>query len=155
MLFTPFTTCDNKNLSPEQLFNQLLVADSDGKPALKVITESDALTNNFSEIRKKDLTNTAFAIKASAGNLLGWSIINPNASAVYVKFYDKAAGTLVVATDEPLLILVVKANDTIYQEANSVQRVFPTAMSMRVTTVLADNDNTAPGTAVQINVKYK
>jgi len=155
MLFTPFTTCDNKNLSPEQLFNQLLVADSDGNPALKVITESDALTNNFSEIRKKDLSNTAFAIKGSAGNLLGWSIINPNASAVYVKFYDKVAGSVVVATDEPLLTLMVKANDAIYQEANSVQREFTTAMSMRVTTVLADTDNTAPGTAVQINVKYK
>lgn len=155
MSFTPYVTCDNKNLSLEQLFNLLLVADSEGNPVLKTINANDSLTDNISDLRKTDLTNTAFAIKAIAGNLLGWNIINPNASAVYVKFYDKVAGSVVIATDAPLLTIMVKANDTFYQEANSVQREFSTAMSMRVTTVLADADNTAPGIAIHINVKYK
>lgn len=155
MAFTPYITCDNKNLTLEQLFNLLLAADADGNPVLKTINANDALTGNISDLRKTDLTNAAFAIKATAGNLLGWNIINPNASAVYVKFYNKVAGTVVVGTDLPLLTIMVKANDTFYQEANSVQREFSTAMSMRVTTVLADADNTAPGTAVHINVKYK
>jgi len=155
MAFTPYITCDNKNLSFDQLFNQLLVADSEGKPAFKIITANDALTSNLSDLRKTDLDNTAFAIKGTSGNLLGWNIINPNPSAVYVKFYNKVAGTVVVASDAPLLTLMVPANGSIYQEANCVQQEFSTAMSLRVSTGLADTDNTNPATAIHINVKYK
>jgi len=155
MAFTPYITCDNKNLSLEQLFNLLLVADSEGKPALKIITANDALTSNLSDLRKKDLTNTAFAIKATGGNLLGWNIINPNASAVYVKFYNKVAGTVVVGTDAPVLTLMVPANGSVYQQPDCSQHEFATAMSMAVTTLIGDTDATAPATAIHINVKYK
>ena len=38
------------------------------------------------------LTNSAQAIKASAGNLFGYYIYNPNASAQFVQFYNTAFG---------------------------------------------------------------
>lgn len=156
MAFTQWTDCTNNNLSLEQIIKKwLLVEDADGNPAFKTITANDALVNNLTDLRKVDLSVTAFAIKGTAGNLLGWNIINPNASAIYVKFYNKVAGSVVVATDVPALTIMVKANDFVYVAPNCAQAEFSTAMSMRACTGIGDTDNTAPGTAIHINVKYK
>ena len=44
------------------------------------------------------LTNTAQAVKASAGKVGGWYIYNPNSSATYVNFYNVAAASVVVGS---------------------------------------------------------
>jgi len=155
MAFTPYTTCDNKNLSTDQLLNLLLVADSEGLPALKTITANDALTTNILDVRNVKLSNTAHAIKATSGNLLGWNIINQNGSAVYVKFYNKEAASVEVGIDVPVLTLMVPANGSVYQQPDCSQHEFATAMSMAVTTLIVDTDATDPATAIHINVKYK
>lgn len=153
--FTAYIDCNNKNLTFDQIFNKLLVADVDGEPAFKVITANDALTGNLIDFRKTNLTNVAVGVKSSGGNVLGWNIINPNASAVYVKFFNKAFGSVVVGTDVPTLTLMIPANGSVYQQPDCVQQEFTTAISIATTTGLADTDNTAPGTAIHINVKYK
>lgn len=55
------------------------------------------------------LTNTAQAIKASAGQVYGWYIYNPNATAQFVQFYNTAAGSVTVGTTNPLFMLTIPA----------------------------------------------
>lgn len=55
------------------------------------------------------LTNTAQVIKASAGQLYGWFIYNPNATAQFVQLYNTAAGSVTVGTTNPLFMLTIPA----------------------------------------------
>lgn len=153
MAFTEFATCANKNLALEQIEKLTLIADLEGKPL-----EKTAQVFNFQggvdQVRKTDLSVTAFAVSSKESNLLGWNIINPNASVIYVKFYDVAAGSFNISTDVPKLTIMVKANDTAYIAPNAVQAEFGDAICMRACTGLADNDNTAPGTAIHVNAFF-
>lgn len=91
-------------------------------------------------------TDNATNIKASPGNLTGYTLSNTNASARWVKFYDKAIAP-VPATDTALLkqSVQVPANATVI-------RVFPDGLEFLkgigfATVVnIADNDDTAVGT---------
>lgn len=53
------------------------------------------------------LTNSAQAIKASAGQLCGYYIWNPNSSAQFVQFYNTAAASVTVGTTNPLFMLTI------------------------------------------------
>lgn len=55
------------------------------------------------------LTNSAQVIKATAGNLYGWYIYNPNATAQFVQFYNTAAASVTVGTTAPLFMLTIPA----------------------------------------------
>lgn len=55
------------------------------------------------------LTGTAQVIKASAGQVYGYYIYNPNTSAQYVHFYNTAAGSVTVGTTNPLFTLTIPA----------------------------------------------
>jgi len=55
------------------------------------------------------LTSTAQAIKASAGQLFGWYIYNPNASAAFVQLYNTAAASVTVGTTNPLFMITIPA----------------------------------------------
>lgn len=153
MAYTEFTTCDNKNLSLEQIEKQAYVSDIDGNPIEKQV-QAFNVQGGLSQVRKTDLTKTAFAVKASAGNLLGWNIINPNGSAVYVKFYDKAAAGVIVASEVPKLTIMIPANGTVYVAPNAIQQEFGTAISMRSCTGVADTDDTDAATAIHINALF-
>lgn len=53
------------------------------------------------------LTNSAQAIKASAGSLGGWFIYNPNSVAAYVQLYNTAAASVTVGTTNPLFMITI------------------------------------------------
>lgn len=53
------------------------------------------------------LTSTAQVIKASAGQLFGYYIYNPNSSAQYVQFYNTASASVTVGTTSPLFMLTI------------------------------------------------
>lgn len=55
------------------------------------------------------LTSTAQAIKASAGQIYGWYIYNPNSSAQFVQLYNTASGSVTVGTTNPLFMLTIPA----------------------------------------------
>lgn len=55
------------------------------------------------------LTSTAQVIKASAGQLYGYYVYNPNSSAQFVHFYNTAAASVTVGTTNPLFTLTVPA----------------------------------------------
>ncbi len=98
------------------------------------------------------LTNTAQAIKASAGKLGGWYIYNPNSSAAYVPIYNVASGSVTVGTTNPLMVLCIPATSAANLEmVNGI--TFDTAISAAAATTGAGN--TAPSTALDANFFYK
>lgn len=89
------------------------------------------------------LDATPVAIKASAGNLYGYNIVNVHSYAIYVKFCDLAAASVVVGTTPVVRTIRVPANGQVYQDPSSVQLRFGTAMSVYATRYHSDTDATA------------
>ena len=106
--------------------------------------------------RNTALTNTASQIKATAGQTRGWNFINLNAIAVYIKFYDALAASVVVGTTTVVRTLAIPAGGAFFLEAQSVsQDDFLTAISIACVTGLADNNATAPAIAIHAGVRFK
>lgn len=98
------------------------------------------------------LTSTAQAVKASAGNVIGYYIYNPNATAQFVQFYNTAAGSVTVGTTNPLFMLTIPATSA----ANLWMPggvAFGTAISISATSTAGGNG--APGAALDAIVWYK
>jgi hypothetical protein len=98
------------------------------------------------------LTNTAQAIKASAGNFGGYFIYNPNTSAVYVHIYNVVAASVIVGTTNPTNTFCIPASSGANLEI-SKGIYYSTAMSCAATTT--GGGNTAPTTALEANFWYK
>jgi hypothetical protein len=99
--------------------------------------------------RSISLVATGQLVKNAAGSLYGWHLANTNASAVWVKIYDKATAPT-VGTDTPKM--------TIYLPATSVSTVccaqgiaFTNGIGIGCTTGLADNNSTAPSASTVIS----
>lgn len=151
---TEFLDCEAAKMSLEQIIKRwIIVDDGNGCPALKIVTANDVLNQTLTAFRSTAQNNTAAAIKASSGRVLGWNVINPNAYPVYLKFYNKAPA-INPESDVPVLTLMVPSSGSIYQEPNCVQQIFATAITIRVTKLLGDTDDTALDTPVQLNIKY-
>lgn len=98
------------------------------------------------------LTSTAQAIKASAGQIYGYYIHNPNTSTAYVIVYNIASGSVTVGTSTPKLVFAIPAGSSANVEfSNGI--AFDTAMSAAATTT--GGGNTAPTTALEAMFFYK
>lgn len=93
-------------------------------------TPTSAASSAATSHRTFGLTETPVAIKASAGNLYGYTIINTLPYPVYVKFCNLAAASVVVGTTPVVKTVMVPANGQVYQDPSSVQIRFGTAMSV-------------------------
>lgn len=99
------------------------------------------------------LTNTAQAIKASAGNLYGYYIGNPNSSAVYVHLYNTAAASVTVGTTNPLVTFYIPGS-----AAANLTFPYPITFSnagWSCSATTTGGGNTAPGTAIEAVFFYK
>lgn len=98
------------------------------------------------------LTNSAQAVKASAGQLGGYYIYNPNASVAYVILYDVAQGSVTVGTTNPKMVLAIPAGSAANLEiVNGIP--FGTAITVAAATTGAGN--TAPSSALDAMFWYK
>lgn len=91
------------------------------------------------------LTSTAQVIKGSAGQLYGYYVYNPNATAQFVQFYNTAQASVTVGTTNPLFMLTIPPSSA----ANLMFThgiAFGTAMSWSATSTAGGNG--APGTAL-------
>lgn len=86
-------------------------------------------------------STNATSIKASAGQLYGWQIVNNASSVRYVKFYNKASAPT-VGTDVPVFTLGLAAN-TSANVLNSIGIAYSTGIAIAITAGIADNDTTA------------
>ena len=125
-------------------------------PQFGMIAESGCLS-----FRNTSLTNTAVAIKASSGFLMGWNFINVNTVTVYVKFYNLTVANTTVGTSTPLFTLAIPGGSAtipgiFFQAVDLIpQEVFNTAITIACVTGLDDNSTIAPTTPIHASVKYK
>jgi len=97
----------------------------------------------------------AIAIKASAGNMYGYSFDNPNGYDVFVKWYNTAHGSVTVGTTSVVRTTRVPAVGSVFVEANKPQQNFTTAIAIACTKLIADGDTTAITTDIYAEVYYK
>lgn len=109
--------------------------------------------------RDIDLDEAEFEIKATAGTLYGWYIVNQASTKRYVKLYNATAATVVVGTTTPVQTLVIPANGTDAAGSNFAigqGMNFGTAICAAATTGVADADVGAPAANdVVANFYYK
>lgn len=94
-----------------------------------------------------DLDETEEEVKASAGTVYGIIFTNTATSTRWLKFYNATAANVTVGTTTPLLTLGLpgNANDDVTGVLSFPGGIkFTTAISVAVTTGLADSDTTAP-----------
>lgn len=114
----------------------------------------------FSRYRNAALLATAVSVKASAGNVYGIKIINPNATKANVKLYNIAAASVTVGTSAVLHTVPVPANDgtndgVTWITPDGIIMAFDTAIAIAAVTELADNGTTAPGSGLLVEIFYK
>lgn len=99
------------------------------------------------------LTNSAQAIKATAGQVYGWYIYNPNATAQFVQFYNTAAASVTVGTTNPLFMLTIPATSAANVEFTNGVTFSNTGFSIAATATAGGNG--APSTSLDGVVFYK
>lgn len=100
------------------------------------------------------INSTAVAVKASAGELWGFNIINLDTVDIFVKLYNIAAASVNPASSVPVLTLQVPTLGSIFCEPRCVVHDFSTAIAVRAVTGSGDTNTTAPGTLPIIELKY-
>lgn len=109
-------------------------------------------TGPLKTYRNLDVQVTGSIVKAYAGAIFDLSVSNANAAARFLKIYDKA--TAPTASDTPIR--------TYYLPPLSLTPIpvpdgikFDNGISLRASTLVADNDNTAPtANDVIVNIGY-
>lgn len=117
---------------------------------------TDSTTAAADQIRTTSLDATPFAIKATAGNLYGFNILNATATVKYVKFVDEVTGSTIVGATPVVATLRIPGNSTIYVDATCVQYVFATAITAYAVTGGADTATVGvPANTIMVDFKYK
>jgi hypothetical protein len=107
----------------------------------------------FASFRNTGISNTPIRIKATPGQIFGWNFVNLNSTIVYIKFFDVTAVTL--GTTVPVKVLAIAPNSVEFvQNAESWQHNFGTAIWIASVTGIADNNTTAPTSAIYSEVYY-
>lgn len=145
------TTLDGADHVPHHLVDNF-PADPATQTTLAAVLA--AISPTLSNFRSLTLDSTAQAVKASAGELWGYNIINLNAADIYVKFYNVAAASVNPASDVPIKTLFVPQLSTVFQDTKSRLDVFSTAIAVRAVTGSGDTNTTAPSTLPIIEIKY-
>ena len=112
-------------------------------------------TGGATPFRNAAVTNTAVAVKASAGKVWWYNIHNPGVALAYLHFYDVAAASVTVGVTVPTLSLALPSIATAsvaLDAANAVGIQFSTAISVAATTT--PGGAVAPGTALVVNAGY-
>lgn len=102
-------------------------------------------------------STNATSAKASAGQVYGWFCSNVNASAAYLKLYNKASAPT-VGTDTPVMTILIPGNTagagTNVEFTNGI--AFSTGIAWALTTAVADSSTAAvAANEVVVNLLYK
>jgi hypothetical protein len=100
-------------------------------------------------------STNASSVKASAGTLYSLSAFNTNASARYLKLYDKASSPT-VGTDTPVMTMLIPPSNGGFIHHLPVGMAFSAGIALAITGAMADSDTTAIGANdVCVNLGYK
>ncbi len=127
-----------------------------GRAVSTVHAGASPFTPGLSTNRQPALTNTAVAVKATAGKLYGYNIFNPGTALAYVHFYDVASGSVTVGTTTPKLSIALPSNASAFVGDDTgfgdIPVDFTTAITIAASTT--PGGGTAPGTALVTNLYY-
>ncbi len=98
------------------------------------------------------LTNSAQVIKASAGQLYGYYIYNPNTAASYVIIYNVAAASVTVGTTNPYMVICVPAGSA--ANLSIPQGIVFSNAGWSIAAATTGGGNSAPTTALEAMVFY-
>lgn len=115
---------------------------------------ANLLSGNFPLLTYRNINTqiTGAVIKSAAGDILDLTMSNASAALRYVKLYDKA--TAPTASDTPVRTYMLPIGATVVVPATDGIH-FANGISIRATTLVADNDNTAPtANDVIVNIGY-
>lgn len=90
-----------------------------------------------------DIDESGDNIKSSAGQIYGYHFSNSNASARFVKLYNKASAPT-VGTDTPVITIMIPGNGAV-DLAIPGGIPFATGIGIGATTAVGDSDTGAPG----------
>lgn len=102
-------------------------------------------------------TTNATSVKASAGQVYGWTITNVNAAARFVKLYNKATAPT-VGTDVPVMTILVPGGTTGGQAVFSSPHgiTFGTGIALAITSAVGDADTGAvAANEIVVNLLFK
>lgn len=99
------------------------------------------------------LTNTAIAVKTSAGSLFGVNFVNTGASAAYVQVFDAAAGSVTLGATVPKLSFWVPAGGAWEEKFSAFGVAFATAITVAATATATGS--TAPAIGIIANITFK
>ena len=116
-------------------------------------------TGGMTIFRSLDLDETEEEVKATAGQVFSITAFNSTAAPLFLKFYNLTAANTTVGTSTPVLTFMVPANADSdgagFVWNNTIGYAFGTAISVAVTTAIADADVGAPGAnACSVNIGY-
>lgn len=149
-------------LSPEdrQFLESLTKPDPDGGrylkqgPSFTADQPASGSSSAVSEFFSITTSDTGEVVKASAGNLYGYNVINLTAADFFLKFYNKA--TAPTAADTPVMIVLVPASQSVLVTPNSgILRSFSAGISVRSVTGAADADTTDPAVLPIVRIQFK
>lgn len=105
--------------------------------------------------RSTALRTAAVQVGTLPSNLYGWTFKNPNASNVYIKFWNQAL-IPVIGTDIPVFgPLQVPASGQVVFSGSDIIINFSTLMWIGVTTGENDSDSTPPASNIICTITYK
>lgn len=121
-----------------------------GLLTLGLCVPSFAASGNYSSVQQA-LTTSA-QIKTVLGNLYGYAIYNPNASAVWVMYYNQTTAPTIGSTTNLIFEVGIPAGTTINLSSTD-GIVFSSGLYVAVATTATGS--TAPGTGVTITTIYR
>jgi hypothetical protein len=126
-----------------------IASDSTGQ----VSPAANATATGCSIYKNTALVATKQAANASAGNLYGYHIYNPNTVVIYVQFYNVASASVTVGTTAADMILAIPPGGWADAPSSGPPISFATAMTVAATTTATGS--TAPSTGLLVNLWYK
>jgi hypothetical protein len=126
----------------------LTVALSPNSPAPATTSANQACAN----INVNAVGATVTAVKASAGNLFGMSLVNNNAAVVFVSFWNVAVGSVTLGTTVPTCVFAIPASGVLNLPPSALALLnSATAISFAAVTAY----NGAAGGSVTGSIFYK
>lgn len=120
---------------------------------IQKVHSAAATRNGTSPWRSIAIVNTGLVVKSKPGQIYTINAHNLNAAVRYLKVYDKA--TAASSSDTPVMTIPLPPG-AMPSMAFDTGVEFSTGISVRATTGLADNDNTAPTSGETIvTITYK
>lgn len=119
-----------------------------------VTANQGTATNATPSTTNSAATTNATSVKTSSGNVYSIAVSNVNASARFLKLYNKASAPT-VGTDVPVLVIPIPASGVVNLNFGSYGLRFTTGIAFAITGAAADTDTTAIGASdVKVCIAY-